>query len=52
MKYKPIAFAVAALAGGLASAPAGATLDLLTPLQQQGQGVGATFTTLFLQGAG
>src|SRR6476661_4560002 len=52
MKYKPIAFAAAALAGGLAAAPASATLDLQTPLQQQGQGVGAVFTTLFLQGQG
>jgi hypothetical protein len=52
MKYKPIALAAAAVAGGLASAPASATLDLQTAVQLQGQGVGATFTTLFLQGAG
>ena len=52
MRYKPIALGVAVLAGGLAAAPASATLDLLTPLQQQGQGVGAVFTTLFLQGQG
>jgi len=52
MKYKPIALAVAALAAGLAAAPANADLTPLTTLQLTGQGVGATFTTLFLQGAG
>jgi len=46
-----IVLAVAA-AAGFSAAPAHATLDLQTPVQLQGQGVGATFTTLFLQGAG
>ena len=52
MRYKPIALAAAALAAGLAAAPARADLIPLTQVQLQGQGVGATFTTLFLQGAG
>jgi hypothetical protein len=52
MKFKPIALAAAALAAGLAAAPASAELIQLTPAQLSGQGVGATFTTLFLQGAG
>ena len=52
MRYKPIALAAAALAAGLAAAPARADLTLLTDVQLSGQGVGATFTTLFLQGAG
>jgi hypothetical protein len=52
MKYKPIALAAAALAAGLAAAPASADLIPLGPVQLTGQGVGATFTTLFLQGAG
>jgi len=52
MRYKPIALAAAALAAGLAAAPASADLVPLTQVQLQGQGVGATFTTLFLQGAG
>jgi PEP-CTERM motif len=51
MKFKPIALA-AALVAGLAAAPASADLVMLTPVQLSGQGVGATFTTLFLQGAG
>lgn len=52
MRYKPIALAAAALAAGLAAAPASADLIPLTQVQLQGQGVGASFTTLFLQGAG
>ena len=52
MRYKPIALAAAALAAGLAAAPARADLVLLTDVELTGQGVGATFTTLFLQGAG
>ena len=52
MKYKPIALATAALAVGLAAAPARAELVPLTNVQLSGQGVGASFTTLFLQGAG
>jgi len=52
MKYKPIALAAAALAAGLAAAPASADLTPLTNVQLTGQGVGASFTTLFLQGAG
>jgi len=52
MKYKPIALATAALAAGLAVAPAQAELVPLTNVQLTGQGVGASFTTLFLQGAG
>jgi hypothetical protein len=52
MKYKPIALATAALAVGFAVAPARADLVPLTNVQLSGQGVGATFTTLFLQGAG
>ena len=52
MKYKPIALATAALAVGLAAAPARADLVPLTNVQLTGQGVGASFTTLFLQGAG
>ena len=52
MRYKPIALAAAALAAGLAAAPASADLIPLTQVHLQGQGVGATFTTLFLQGAG
>ena len=52
MKFKPIAVAAAALAAGLAAAPASAELIRLTDVQLSGQGVGATFTTLFLQGAG
>jgi len=52
MKYKPIALAAAALAAGLAAAPASADLTPLTTVQLTGQGVGASFTTLFLQGAG
>jgi hypothetical protein len=52
MKYKPIALATAALAVGFAVAPARADLVPLTNVQLTGQGVGATFTTLFLQGAG
>ena len=52
MTFKSIALAAAALAAGLAAAPAGASLVPLTDVQLTGQGVGATFTTLFLQGAG
>jgi hypothetical protein len=52
MIYKPIALAAAALAAGLAAAPARADLIPLTTVQLTGQGVGATFTTLFLQGQG
>ena len=52
MTYKPIALAAAALAAGLAAAPARADLVPLTQVQLQGQGVGATFTTLFLQAPG
>ena len=52
MRYKPIALAAAALAAGLAAAPASADLVPLGEVQLSGQGVGATFTTLFLQGAG
>jgi hypothetical protein len=52
MTYKPIALAAAALAAGLAAAPARANLTPLTNVELTGQGVGATFTTLFLQGAG
>jgi len=52
MKYKPIALAAAALAAGLVAAPASADLIPLTAVELSGQGVGATFTTLFLQGAG
>jgi hypothetical protein len=52
MKYKPIALAAAALAAGLAAAPARADLVPLGATELTGQGVGATFTTLFLQGAG
>jgi hypothetical protein len=52
MRYKPIALAAAALATGLAAAPASANLIPLTPVQLTGQGIGATFTTLTLQGAG
>jgi len=52
MKFKSIALAAAALAAGLAAAPAGAVLIPLTQVELSGQGVGATFTTLFLQGAG
>ncbi len=52
MTYKPIALAAAALAAGLAAAPARANLIPLTTVDLNGQGVGATFTTLFLQGAG
>jgi len=52
MRYKPIAFAAAALAAGLAAAPASADLIPLTTVDLQGQGVGNTFTTLFLQHQG
>ena len=52
MKYKPIALATAALAAGFAVAPARAALVPLTNVQLSGQGVGASFTTLFLEGAG
>ena len=52
MRYKPIALAAAALAAGLAAAPASADLVPLGQVELQGQGVGASFTTLFLQGAG
>ena len=52
MRYKPIALAAAALAAGLAAAPARAALTPLTNVELTGQGVGATFTVLFLQGAG
>src|SRR3954468_3013029 len=51
LKKRLLALGVAAEAG-FSAAPASATLDLQTPVQLQGQGVGATFTTLFLQGAG
>src|SRR6478735_8661471 len=51
LKKRLLALGVAA-AAGFSAAPAHATLDLQTPVQLQGQGVGATFTTLFLQGAG
>ena len=52
MRYKPIALAAAALAAGLAAAPARADLVPLSDVQLQGQGVGASFTVLFLQGQG
>ena len=52
MKYKSLALAAAALAVGVAVSPARADLVPLTDIQLSGQGVGATFTTLFLQGAG
>jgi len=52
MTRTSIALAAVALAAGLASAPARADLVPLTTVQLTGQGVGATFTTLFLQGAG
>jgi len=52
MTYKPIALAAAALAAGLAAAPASADLVPLTPVQLTGQGVGAKLTTVFLQGQG
>jgi len=52
MRYKPIALAAAALATGLAAAPASANLVQLSDVQLTGQGIGATFTTLTLQGAG
>src|SRR3954463_8455865 len=51
LKKRLLALGVAAEAG-FSAAPASATLDLQTPVQLQGQGVGAQFTTLFLQGAG
>src|SRR6478735_10105695 len=51
LKKRLLALGVAA-AAGFSAAPAHATLDLQTPVQLQGQGVGAQFTTLFLQGAG
>jgi len=51
LKKRLLALGVAA-AAGFSAAPASATLDLQTPVQLQGQGVGAQFTTLFLQGAG
>jgi hypothetical protein len=52
MIYKPIALAAAALAAGLAAAPVRADLIPLTTVELTGQGVGASFTTLFLQGQG
>jgi hypothetical protein len=52
MKYKPIAFAAAALAAGLAAAPASADLVPLGPTELTGQGIGNTFTVLTLQATG
>jgi hypothetical protein len=52
MRYKPIALAAAALATGLAAAPASANLIQLSDVQLTGQGIGATFTTLTLQATG
>jgi hypothetical protein len=52
MRYKPIALAAAALATGLAAAPASANLVQLSDVQLTGQGIGATFTTLTLQATG
>jgi hypothetical protein len=52
MRYKPIALAAAALAAGLAAAPARADLIPLGPTDLTGQGIGATFTVLTLQATG
>ena len=52
MTYKPIALAAAALAAGLAAAPARADLIPLTPVNLTGQGIGAQFTVLTLQAKG
>jgi len=50
--YKFAALAAAAMAASLSIAPAKADLVLETAVQQQGQGLGAQFTVLTLQGAG
>lgn len=52
MRYKPIAFAAAALAAGLAAAPASADLIPLGPTDLTGQGIGATITAITLQAKG
>ena len=52
MKYKPIALAAAALAAGLAAAPASADLIPISDVTLTGQGIGATFTVLTLQSPG
>jgi len=52
MKYKPIALAAAALAAGLAAAPASADLIPLGATDLTGQGIGNTFTVLTLQSTG
>ena len=52
MHFRMRKLAANALAATLAAAPAGAVLIPLTEVHLTGQGVGATFTTLFLQGAG
>jgi hypothetical protein len=46
------AAAIALAAGATLSSPASASLVALTTTQLSGQGVGASFTTLFLQGQG
>jgi hypothetical protein len=52
MRYKPIALAAAALAAGLAAAPASADLIPLGATDLTGQGIGNTFTVLTLQSTG
>lgn len=52
MKLKSITYAATALAAALAGASASANLVPLSPVQLQGQGIGATFTVLTLQAKG